>query len=317
MLSRVAENLYWFSRYVRRAENMARLLNVSSQLQLDLPRAARFVWRPLIETVGAAEEFDRLHGGEAEPSEAVVVRFLLAEPDHPMSLLSMIGHAREILRTVRETLPQECWVTINDLHLYLEANADRAIVRRYRQEQLDRVIDGCLRVSALLAANVSRDVGYQFLRLGTGIEQADMTTRIIDAAAAGLIVPRNEEDLEAFRAMQWMSLLHSLAAYQMYRRQMRQRVSVELALQFLLKDREFPRSVFFCLSRIQGVLPLMPDRRQVQQALKRVLGLVFDADPRRLSGNSVGDTATCAFMDRVQVELGGLHNAIQQSYFLS
>ena len=313
MLSRVAENLYWFSRYVRRAENMARLLNVSSQLQLDLPRAARFAWRPLVETMGAAAEFDRLHGDQGdEPAEAVVVRFLLVEPEHPMSLLAMVRHAREILRTVRETLPQECWVTINHLYLYLETHAERVVQRRYRQDLLDRVIDGCLRVSALLTANVSRDIGYQFLRLGTAIEQADMTTRIIDAAAAGLIVPRNEDDVEAFRAMQWMSLLHSLAAYQMYRRQLRQRVSIELALQFLLKDREFPRSVLFCLTRVQGVLPLMPARRSVQQALKRSLGLVFDADPRRLSGNG-----TCDFMDRVQLQLAGLHTAVQESYFLS
>ncbi len=311
MLSRVAGNLYWFSRYLRRAENMARLLNVSSQLQLDLPRAVRFAWRPLVETLGAAAAFDRLHGEQGEaPDEASVVRFLLVEPEHPLSLRAVVGHAREILRTVRETLPQECWVTINHLHLHIEANAERVLQRRARQELLDHVIDGCLRVSALLTANVSRDIGFQFLRLGTAIEQADMTTRIIDAAAGGLVVPRNEDDAEAFRAMQWMSLLHALAAYQMYRRQLRQRVSVELALQFLLKDREFPRSVLFCLARIQGVLPLMPARKPVQQSLKRTLGLVFDADPRRLS-----DGGICDFMDRVQVQLAGLHDAVQESYF--
>lgn len=310
MLSRVAENLYWFSRYLRRAENLARLVNVSSQLQLDLPRAARFAWRPLIETLGAADGFDARHGVEGAADEALVVHFLLTDGDNPQSLTAVVGQAREILRTVRETLPQECWVAINDLHLYLQAHGERARSRRYRQELLERVIDACLRVSALLTANVSRDIGYQFLRLGTAIEQADMTTRVIDAAAAGLIVPRHSEDREAFQAMQWMSLLHSLAAYQMYRRHLRQRVSVVQALQFLLKDREFPRSVMFCLSRIQGVLPLMPTRRPVQQALKRCVGLVFDADPLRLAASG-----PCDFMDRLQLELGELHQAVQASYF--
>ncbi|WP_049623652.1 alpha-E domain-containing protein [Frateuria defendens] len=311
MLSRVADNLYWFSRYVRRAENVARLVEVGSQLQLDLPRAARFAWRPLVDTLGAGEEFDRWHGEGATPSEAEVVRFMLVEPDNPLSLRGVVGNAREILRTVRETMPQDCWVAINDLHLYIEAGAERAGSRRHRHEFLARVIDSCLRVSALLSTNVSRDIGYQFLRLGAAIEQADMTSRIIDAAAAGLIQPRAAEDVEAFRAMQWMSVLQSLAAYQMYRRHLRQRVSVELALQFLLKDREFPRSVLFCLARIQAILPQMPPRRPVQQAFRRSLGLVFDADPAKLAASG-----PCDFMDRLQVELAALHGAIHESYFV-
>jgi uncharacterized alpha-E superfamily protein len=314
MLSRVADNLYWFSRYIRRAENMARLIGVSSHLQLDLPRAAHFVWRPLVDTLGAGEEFARWHDGTVA-GEADVVNFLLVESGNPLALRAIVNHAREILRTVRETLPQDCWVAVNDLHLYIESHAERAAGRRYRQEFLDQVIDSCLRVSALLTANVSHDIGYQFLRLGTAIEQADMTSRIIDAAAAGLIQPRqagsvHEEDLEAFRAMQWMSVLQSLAAYQMYRRQLRQRVSVALALQFLLKDREFPRSVLFCLTRVQGILPLMPPRRPVQQAFRRALALVFDADPARLAAQG-----PCDFMDRLQVELAALHAAIHESYF--
>lgn len=311
MLSRVADNLYWFSRYVRRAENVARLVNVGSQLQLDLPRAARFAWRPLVDTLGAGEAFDAWRADGDAAGEAEVVNFLLVEPANPLALRAVVHNAREILRTVRETLPQDCWIAINDLHLHIEAQAERAASRRYRQDFLDRVIDSCLRVSALLNANVSRDIGFQFLRLGTAIEQADMTSRIIDAAAAGLIQPHLEEDTEAFRAMQWMSALQSLAAYQMYRRHLRQKVSVELALQFLLKDREFPRSVLFCLARVQAILPQMPTRKPVQQAFRRAFGLVFDADPVRLAA------APCGFMDRLQVELAALHGAVQESYFQS
>jgi uncharacterized alpha-E superfamily protein len=310
MLSRVADNLYWFSRYVRRAENMARLVDVSSQLQLDLPRGARLAWRPLVDTLGAGAEFERLHGDEEASTEADIVRFLLVEAENPLALRGVVGNARETLRTVRETLPQDCWVAINDLHLHIESSADRAASRRYRQDFLGRIIDGCMHVSALLTANVSRDTGFQFLRLGTAIEQADMTSRIIDTAAAGLIQARSDDDAEAFQVMQWMSVLQSLAAYQMYRRHLRQKVSVEPALEFLLKNREFPRSVLFCLSRIQGILPQMPQRKAVEQAFRSVMGLVFDAKPERLA--SVGP---CDFVDRLQVELAGLHAAVHESYF--
>lgn len=310
MLSRVAENLYWFSRYVRRAENTARLVGVSGQLQLDLPRTARFAWRPLINTIGAGDVFAKLYpeAGD-EPSEDDVARFLLIDERNAQSLCAAVRHAREILRTIRETLPQECWEAVNDLHLYIEANGERGIGRRYRLDFINRVIDGCLRVSGLLTANVSRDIGYQFLRLGTALEQADMTSRIIDAGASGLVRVR-AEGTEAFDAMQWMSVLRSLAALQMYRRNVRQRVTSVLSLRFLLQNNEFPRSVYFCLSRMQSILASMPERSEVAIQLAKVVALVRDADPAMLAASD-----PCAFMDQIQVELGSLHAVIHDAYF--
>ncbi|HEY1036131.1 MAG TPA: alpha-E domain-containing protein, partial [Pseudoxanthomonas sp.] len=186
MLSRVADNLYWFSRYVRRAENTARLVGVGSQLQLDMPRSVRFAWRPMIDTVGAGECFEQCYPTTAEAAgDADVIRFLLLDERNPSSLRTSVDSAREILRSIRDTLPQDVWEAINDLHLYIAAQGERSLSRRYRLEFLQRIVDGCLKVSGLLSANVSRDIGYQFMRLGTGLEQADMTTRIMDAGASG------------------------------------------------------------------------------------------------------------------------------------
>ncbi len=311
MLSRVADNLYWFSRYIRRAENTARLVGVGSMLQLDLPRSVRFSWRPMIDTVGSGEIFTALHpDAGTDVADAEVVRFLLLDEQNPSSLTVSISGAREILRSIRDTLPQEVWEAVNDLHLYLGGSGERALQRRYRLEFITRVVDGCLKVSGLLSANVSRDIGYQFLRLGTGIEQADMTTRIIDAGASGLITPRSEEDREAFRNMQWMAVLRSLAAYQMYRRHIRQRVSGEHALRFLLQNTEFPRSVQFCLARIQHVLPTMPPRPGVDRHLNRVVGMLRNADPVWLAAHD-----PAAFMDEIQVHLSNLHGAVVEGFF--
>src|SRR5690606_37020724 len=183
MLSRVASQLYWFSRYLRRAENTARLVGVGSLLQLDLPRSVRFTWRPMIANAGAEELFLGVH---PEPDEADGLDFLLLDARNPSSLRSSVAQAREILRSIRDALPQEVWESVNDLHLYLDADGPRVMTRRYRLDFIGRITDGCLKVSGLLQANVSRDIGFQFLRLGTAIEQADMTTRIIDAGASGL-----------------------------------------------------------------------------------------------------------------------------------
>lgn len=311
MLSRVADHLYWFSRYVRRAENTARLVGVGSQLQLDLPRSVRFAWRPMIDTVGAGEPFDRCHPDAGQDvADVDVIHFLLLDERNPSSLRTSVDSAREILRSIRDSLPQDVWEAVNDLHLYIDAQGERSLGRRYRVDFLNRIIDGCLKVSGLLSANVSRDVGYQFLRLGTALEQADMTTRIVDAGASGLVTPRNVDDREAFQNMQWMSVLRSLAAYQMFRRHVRQRVTAELALRFLLQNNEFPRSVQFCLTRAQSVLPTLPPRPAVDRHLNRVIGLTRNADPAVLAARNPAQ-----FMDEIQVHLGALHGAIAEGYF--
>ncbi|GGD51988.1 alpha-E domain-containing protein [Pseudoxanthomonas indica] len=310
MLSRVAENLYWFSRYLRRAENTARLIGVGSQLQLDLPRSVRFTWRPMIDTVGASECFAEHYPDDGEADDGQVVGFLLLDPRNPSSLHSSVESAREILRGIRDTLPSEVWEAINDLHQHIGSSGERGLTRRYRVDFLTRIVDGCLKVSGLLSANVSRDIGFQFLRLGTALEQADMTTRIIDAGASGLVTPRSEEDRETFRNLQWMAVLRSLAAYQMYRRHVRQRVTAELALRFLLQNAEFPRSVQFCLTRIQNVLPTMPPRPAVDRHLNRVIGQTRNADAYWLASHD-----PASFMDEIQVHLGAMHDAIAAGYF--
>lgn len=311
MLSRVADNLYWFARYVRRAENTARLVGVGSQLQLDLPRTVRFAWRPLIDTVGAGGIFDELYASAAQrPSDVDVVRFLLLDPSNPSSLRSTIEHTRLILRSIRDRLPQQAWETINDLAIAVQDDAERAIERRYRIDFLNRIVEGCLKVAGLLSANASRDLGFQFMRLGTALEQADMTTRIIDAGASGLVMPRGEVDREVVGSVQWMAVLRSLEAYQMYRRHVRQRVAPSNALRFLLQNDQFPRSVEFCLVRVQRVLPYMPPRSNVDRHLNRVIGLIRNADPVSLAAaNPAG------FMDEIQVQLGRLHGALTEEYF--
>ena len=122
MLSRVADQLYWFARYVRRTENTARLVGVGSLLQLDLPRPVRFGWRPMIATVGADELFEQCH---PQGDDAAVLEFLLLDPRNPSSLRASVECAREILRGVRDALPQEVWEAVNDLHLYIDADGGR------------------------------------------------------------------------------------------------------------------------------------------------------------------------------------------------
>lgn len=311
MLSRVAENLYWFSRYLRRAENTARLVGVANQLQLDLPRSVRFAWHPLFDTLGAGDTFHALHPDSAAAIESEAVHFLLLDERNPNSMLGALKAARDSLRSVRETVPAELWERVNGTFLWVGENGERALMRRYRMDLINRMVDDSLTATGILTSNVSHDIGFQFLRLGTAIEQADMTTRLIDAGASGLIRPRAAEELDAYQATQWMSVLRSLAAYQMYRRHVRQRVSARQALQFLLQNAEFPRSVTYCLAGIRHTLSLMPPKgRAPEEALRHTLALAREADADELVESGLRE-----WMDRIQLGLAHLHHAVDEAYF--
>lgn len=308
MLSRVADNLYWFGRYLQRAENTARLVSVNGHLLMDLPKQVQTGWQPLIDILGVEKSFEKLYPEGA--SEANVVRFLLTDERSPSSIVSAVRAARNILRTVRDTMPQESWEKLNDLHLLLQSDGEKGLARRYRQDFLGRIIDACLLVNGILASNMSRDVSFQFLRLGTNLEQADMTTRILDVRSVSLVKTRTADELRPFDNIQWMSVLRSLTAYEMYRRLVRQRVQGAAVLRFLLQDREFPRSVVFCLVRMQRTLPRLPEKRGVERSITRLLAVLRDADIDALVGKGLSE-----FLDEVQVCIAAVNDAVSEAYF--
>lgn len=311
MLSRVADNLYWFSRYLRRVENTARLLGACSQLRLDLPRQVTFDLMPVLHTMSVDELFVQQHGSQAQSDQARILAFSVLSLDNPSSLLSSFNAARSVLRSIRDVMPQAIWDTVNDMHLLLEGQGAQMLERGREGDLFARIVDDGLKLSGLLNANVSRDIGFQFLRLGASLEQADMTSRIIDAGASGLIRARHGDELEkAYRSLQWAAVLSSLAGMQMFRRHMRRQVSAEAALSFLLQDNDFPRSVYFCLSRLLSVVPRLPHAPAVERQAHRVVGLVRNADPVWQAANN-----PALLMDEIQLHVAALDQAIAEGYF--
>src|SRR5438132_577902 len=274
MLSRLADNLYWFGRYLQPAENTARLVNVNTILSMDLPRRVQLGWEPLVDLVGARAAFANLYTLNDEES---VVRFLSLDEHNSRSILSSLHRARESLRTTRDYMPGDVWARVNDLYYYVQDKGERSLGRSRRQEFLDRVMDGVLGIHGLLVFNMSHDVGFHFLSIGVHLEQADMTTRILDARSTRAIRPRSAEDRTPFEAVEWMSVLRSLTAHQTYRRQMRSRVAGAAVARFLLQNSEFPRSVSCCLLGIRTRLPHLPSHPEVWRALAGPLAMVQSA----------------------------------------
>lgn len=307
MLSRVAENLYWFGRYLQRAENTARLVMVNGNLLMDLPKSVTFGWQPLVEILGAEKTYAELYPDFAENH---VVSFLLLDQKNPSSVLSSLHQAREILRTSRDAMPREAWEQLNELYWAVEERGERSVARARRPEFLNRIVDGALLTYGILLSNLSRDVGFQFLRIGTNIEQADMTTRIIDVRSTQLT--RRGETAVEFEDLQWMSVLRSLTALQMFRRHGGGKLSGSGVLRYLLQDRAFPRSVVFCLSTIQDALRQLPVARKFERELDRARALVRDAGVKSLLES---DDGLHKLMDEIQICTGRMHEALAEVYF--
>lgn len=265
MLSRVAESLYWMTRYLERAENTARLINSTTQVLLDLPKGAHFGWDVLIRVAG----LDALvHERGVKLDEKSIMAFLIEDEENPSSILSSIHYARENTRTFREVLPMEIWERINGLYLYARDNAKRANRSRSdRYEVLNGVIERRQSIIGLLAGSMSHDIAFQFLKMGRNLERADMTTRIVDVNSA-VLLPTDE--VLAVPAMErlWMSTLNALSAYQMYRRHVGVHVRSQDVVSFLLKDPHFPRTVHHCLNELEGCLAVLPGHEQAMKAAR-------------------------------------------------
>jgi len=306
MLSRVAENLYWMARYVERAENTARLISVNTNLLLDLPRGIAPGWVPLVDIMGLNGDFDERY---KEPGERQVLKFLIGDRKNSGSILSSLRAARENCRTVRDTLPREIWEELNEMYLYADENLNAGLTKRGRHEYLQRIIRGSQLFIGILSSTQNRDESFDFLRIGRNLERADMTTRIVDVRSADLL-PRDVSDLRPFDTIQWVSVLHSLSAYQMYRRHLQTHVRREAVLLFLFKDTRFPRAFRHCLDAIEECLGNLKNNRE---PLRRLRAMVRKVDRTRVE--SLDQATLHGYIDDLQGSLIDLHNALVATYF--
>ncbi len=306
MLSRVAENVYWTARYLERAEDLARAINVNSNLVLDLPRRFDFGWEPLIAITGSEAVFAEHY---EQTDERSVVRFLVSDRHYSGSIINSLAFARENLRTTRDIVPREAWEQLNDLYLTARQRTVSGVPKRSRYEFLKDLIGRCQQLTGLLAGTMSRTEAYWFVKAGRYLERADMTTRILDVRSEDLLVEHAEE-LSPFENIQWMSVLKSLTAYQMYRHHVRLRVRGPDVLRFLLKDPLFPRAVAHCLGEVDACLKRLPRNEGPVRAVARVQRRI-----KRVDVHTLVHTELSTFLDKLQAALAGLHDEINATWF--
>lgn len=306
MLARVVENVYWLARYLERAENTARLISVNTNLLLDLPRGFALGWLPLVDITGSRELFD---ARGKRPEERDVVQFLLADLDNPGSVLSSLKMARENARTMRDVLPTDAWELLNQSFLEITEELPAGLNRRTRFNFLKRIVLTSQTIAGVLDGTMSRNDAHTFMVLGRNLERADMTSRIVDVRSAQLL-PENAPELVPFDTIQWVSVLRSLSGYEMYRLSRRARVSRGAAMQFALRDEQFPRACLPCLKEIELCLRSLPRSAGVLDALAGACRFLQESDLAGLDQPGLHE-----LIDHLQVYIIGVHDCIAATYF--
>jgi uncharacterized alpha-E superfamily protein len=245
MLSRVAESIYWMCRYIERAENIARVVNVNWHLSLD-DSSTEPQWQPLIAITADEDLFLERYG---DSSQGNVFRFLALDKTYPNSIYSCLKQARENARSVREIIPNDLWEQVNTFNQKVEEAARNPEVVLKPHDFLEMVIKESNEFIGRTLTTMTHDDGWFFCRAGRMLERADKTSRILDVKYFYLL-PKADDVGSPLDNIQWSALLRSVSALQAYRQRYGQ-IEPRNVVEHLLLSHDFPRSVRYCVESVQ------------------------------------------------------------------
>ena len=316
MLSRVADALFWLSRYTERAENNARMADVNLQLMLDaqlLNSQNQQHWESIIFTLEDSELFKKHY---PEMTKDSVVEFVTFDRRNPNSIYSCLALARENARTVREQISVEMWEQINRMFLLFRSGDAKRMFQGSTYDFFKWILEGSQLFQGVTDATMSHDEGWEFIGLGKYLERADRTSRILDIKYH-ILLPTGEQIGGNVDTIQWMAVLKSCSALEPYRKHYRGQVAPWKVVEFLVKNPTFPRSVLFCVN-------------SVDESLHKITGVdrgefSYRVEAERLSGKLLADLSYITieevfefglhqYLDRMQLRLIEISKAIYAEF---
>ncbi len=312
MLSRVADALYWMTRYLERAENISRFVEVNWHLTLDQPQNGCQEWAALVRITGDTDLFLQRYDGFDRRS---VVSFLLFDRAYPHSVLSCLRAARENARTVREIISNDLWEQVNDFyHLVVDASQHPDALFVNPQDFCKQISLRGMMLGGIGNETMIHGEGWHFSRVGRFLERADKTSRILDVKYF-ILLPNVRYVGTAYDDVQWGALLRANSGLNAYR-QRHGRIYPANVADFLIFDREFPRSILFSLnaalsslSSISGTPPGTFSNK-AEQRLGRLCAELAYTDIA-----AVFDTGLHEFTDHLQVDINLVNDAIGAVFF--
>lgn len=312
LLARWAEHLFWLARYIERAENLARILDVQETFARD--SGGRNDWR-LVLVINADTEAFLARYPEADARS--VLRFYLIDRANPTSILSDLLAARENARALRPLISTEMWTQLNIFHNRVLALTPADVAEERLSGICDWIKRGCDAHTGITAGTFYRDEGWCFHQLGAAIECADQTTRLLDAKFLNFMALSDHNPGSAADSFYWMALLRSAAGYQAFRRRHPRGMVPEQVAAFLLGDSSFPRSVACNLGIVEHELTTLRRRyglRRAGRALQFVDGIRDDLEVRKIR-TVIANGDLHRFNDFLQRSFAELAALIGEAFF--
>ncbi len=316
MLSRVAHSLYWMARYIERAENVARIVDVNLQLLLDIrhldEKGLSAYWLPIVQATGDEAEFFKLH---PHATGHTVTEFLVFSMENPNSIVSSICQARENARMVRDQITLELWEELNRLYWFVKTPTARQVWKDSPSDFFQQIKAGSLHIIGLTDATLLHNEGWWFAQVGKFLERADKTSRILDLRYQSLPEKGAPKIVTQTDALEWSAILRSCSAWDAYKSIHGAEVHPRLVADFLLLSEDFPRSVEFCVM-------------ELNRALRHISGVAegkFTNDAEKLAGRLVAelqfgtideifDAGLHDYIDLLQLKLNNIGAAMFNTY---
>jgi uncharacterized alpha-E superfamily protein len=312
LLSRVADSIYWMSRYMERVENTVRLMEVNWNLMLDLPQVQTNEWESLLHVSG---DFDLFKSAYNDINAENVMRFMTFDLLNPNSMYACLTAARENSRAVRDVITPDMWELINSMYLMVKSYDSNA--RGFYTNPFDfyrEIQANVLHFYGVEHASTFRGQAWNFNQLGRMLERADKTTRILDVRYF-LLLPSLREVGTALEDLQWSAMLRSVSSLEPFVKKYGP-VSARGIIEYLLLDPQNPRSLSYCLHHADQSLRNINGTPQgtYSNDAERRLGQLC-ADLNYLTVDEIIRIGLHECLDDLQIRMNRVHTAISETYF--
>lgn len=263
MLSRTAENLYWMGRYMERAENMARLLDVDQRLsvQRSTPmEAPERQWQALLSIMSVEEQYAERHGA---PTQMGVTAFFTYEHENPSSIWSCVRAARENARALRATISAELWECVNTTWLGLRDLNEQRLANGGEREFFDWVKERSHQFRGVVHGTMLHNDAFAFNRVGTFLERADNTARLLDTKQRILASTKTQNEASV-NYYEWGGVLRSVSAFRAYHQVYHDLITPERVAELLILRADMPRSLRFCFDEASNLLESLSGGRALE-----------------------------------------------------
>lgn len=301
MLSRTADHLYWMSRYTERAENTARMLDVSYQMSL-LPQsdqAATAAWRAMLEISDLSEDFAAKY---SVVTPANVLNYMTQDMDNPSSIMQCLRAARENARAVRGAMTTDLWETVNTTWLDAQRQVGNGLLKIAPTEFFEWVKFRSHQTRGVHIGTMMRDEVYHFIALGTFVERADNIARLLDVKFLAAKEHTGDTLAHVEEFYFWAAILRSLSAFENYRKVYRNVITPERVAELLILRWQNPRSLTACLAQVVDLLHKVRNSQSGATELeaRSILAELRDLEIHEIIERGVHEYLT-AFIARISV----------------